>query len=408
MTGKLLRITYCVILFVGVGCSSLAPFLSQPTPVSIPHTTSTPQLIPLATQTSSLPKSQAHILRLWLPPRFDPNAGTVSANLIKRRLAEFETLHPGLKIEVRIKAEQGETGLLNSLAITSNAAPSVLPDLVPLLRPDLEAAVAKGLVHPMDGLSAVLHDPNWYPYARELGHVQNIGYGLPFAGDLLVMLHHPDLKTDTWNDVLSNKSQLLFPAKDPQALVMLTLYVSAGGKLVTDQGAPTLEEQPLTQVLTLAQKAVDAKVFSPVLLNYETDAQALQAYHNGFGSTVITWTPDDEIVYPITDLGTPITFANGWVWALAGSIPENQQVAVELAEFLLDDSFLAEWISGMNYLPTRLYQSSHTDPILESAQALPPEDVLAVLGPIMNQALSRILNGDQVEAVVRSVLEQVK
>jgi hypothetical protein len=34
--------------------------------------------------------------------------------------------------------------------------------------------------------------------------------------------------------------------------------------------------------------------------------------------------------------------------------------------------------------------------------------VLAVLGPIINQALIRIWNGDQVENVVQSALEQVQ
>ena len=46
--------------------------------------------------------------------------------------------------------------------------------------------------------------------------------------------------------------------------------------------------------------------------------------------------------------------------------------------------------------------------ILDAAHAVPTNEVLSVLGPIMRQALTRILNGDQVDPVVRSVLEQLK
>ena len=183
MIKKILRVAYCVIFFAVTGCSSLAPLLSNPTPAPAPfgQATSTPQPFIDSTPTV-LPVTEARVLRIWLPPRFDPNADTESANLLKQRLADFESAHPGVKIEVRIKAEEGATSLLNALSITNSAAPAVLPDLIALSRPDLESAALKGLIHPVDGLSVLLDDPNWYPYARELGHIENIGYGLPFAG----------------------------------------------------------------------------------------------------------------------------------------------------------------------------------------------------------------------------------
>jgi ABC-type glycerol-3-phosphate transport system substrate-binding protein len=357
---------------------------------------------------------EARVLRIWLPPRFDPNADTESANLLKQRLADFETTHPGLKIDVRIKAEEGDTSLLNALSITNTAAPAALPDLIALSRPDLESAAVKGLIHPVDGLSVLLDDPNWYPYARELGHIQNIGYGLPFAGDMLVLVHRPEIEVNSWDEILASAETLLFPANDPQALVMLSLYISAGGKLVNEQGLPMLEEQPLTQTFTLIQAGLTAKNFSPSLLGYEVDVQTYQAYRNRSAKMVITWAVNERgsegsLMQVIPNLNnTPHTFANGWVWALAGSAPENQQAATELAEFLMADEFIGKWLDNTGYLPTRLSQESSANPILESAHALPARDVLSVLGPIMNQALSRLLNGEQVETVVRRALDQVK
>src|SRR5512141_2805861 len=102
------------LLFVGfllsAGCSSLPPlpFLPTPTPVTVNQSTPTPEIIPTQTASSEL---QARILRVWLPPRFDLNAGTNASNLLKQRFAEFEAQHPGLKIDVRIKAEDGDAGL---------------------------------------------------------------------------------------------------------------------------------------------------------------------------------------------------------------------------------------------------------------------------------------------------------
>jgi ABC-type glycerol-3-phosphate transport system substrate-binding protein len=413
MISKVLRIAYLLIFAALAGCANIESLLSQPTPVSISQASATPQPVPVATQTA-LPATEARVLRVWLPPRFDPNADTESANLLKQRIVDFEATHPDLKIEVRIKSETGETSLLNSLFVTGNAAPAALPDLVALSRPDLEAAALKGLLHPVDGLSTVLDDPNWYPFARELGHIQNIGYGLPFAGDALVLIHHPELEINTWDEILASQEALVFSVGDSQSLVALSLYVSAGGKLVNEQGLPTLDEEPLTQTLTLIQDGFESNTFLPSLTGFESDPQAFQAYRNRSAKMVIAWAlnyraGEDGVMLPIPGLnGASYTFANGWIWALAGSDSEEQQVATELAEFLIADEFVSNWLENTGYLPTRLSQGTEASVILESAHALPSNEVLLVLGPIMEQALSRILNGDQVGAVVRSVMEQVK
>ena len=403
MKPKVIRAAYCVLLASLAGCSSLAPLLASPTPDSVSQATPTPQLLP--TQTA-VPPAQARILRVWLPARFDPGSSAQSANLLEQRLAEFESSHPGLKIEIRIKTEEG---ILHALTVTSNAAPSALPDLIALSRPDLESAALNGLLHPIDGLTDSLDDPNWYPYARELGHIQNIGYGLPFAGDALVLIHPPELQILSWEDIFASKEATSFPASDPQSLVALSLYVSAGGKLVNAQGQPTLEEAPLIRVLTLIENGIRANVFPPTVLNFESYEQSIQAYRDGRAGLAITWASNtDDLIHPIPGLDASHTFARGWMWALAGSSPENQQVAVELAEFLMDQEFLGEWIGETGYLPTRVTDDLAEAVILESARAIPSNDALAALGPIMNQALIRVLNGDQVEIVVGSVMDQLR
>jgi ABC-type glycerol-3-phosphate transport system substrate-binding protein len=415
MISKVLRIAYLFIFAALAGCANIESLLSQPTPASAPlgQTTSTPQPLTDPTQTAH-PTTEARVLRVWLPPRFDPNATTVSANLLEQRLIDFESTHPGLKIEIRIKAEEGEASLLNSLSLTNIAAPTALPDLIALSRPDLEAAALKGLLHPVDGLSTVLDDPNWYPYGRELGHIQNIGYGLPFAGDALVLIHRPELEITTWENILAGEDVLVFPASNPQALIALSLYISAGGRIVDEQGLPTLDEERLTQTLLMIQNGhLIEQAFLPAMANYATDTPSMQAYRDGRANIAIAWAAsyqaDDGVMQMIPSLSsTPHTFAIGWIWALAGSNPENQQVATELAEFLIADEFTGTWLNETGYLPTRLAPDPELNAILDSAHVIPSNDVLSVLGPIMNQALIRVLNGDQLEGVVRSAMEQVQ
>jgi len=412
MISKILRIAFCILFAFLAACADISSFLYPPTPAPVPHTTATPQPPPPATQTISSSGNEPHVLRIWLPKRFDPNGGAPPAKLLLQRLTDFRTAHPGLDIELRIKDEIGETSLLNTLTMTSLAAPSALPDLIALSRADLEAAALKGLLHPIDGLSTMLHDSNWYAYARELGHVENIGYGLPFVGNVLVLVHLPETKFDSWEDIFAEKQTLLFPAGDSRALFIMSLYASAGGEFVDDQGQLSLQEAPLTRAFNLIQTGIAANTFSPSLIEYKADEQTLQAYRNGLANAAITWSANHEAadgtIQLIPPVSTPSTFADGWVWALAGAAPENQQLATELAEYLMEEPFLTQWTTANGYYSTRLNQDSAVNEILDAAQALPPGDVLTTLGPILNQALSRIMGGEQVEVVVRSVMDEVK
>jgi ABC-type glycerol-3-phosphate transport system substrate-binding protein len=416
---RILRFLIFAGLLFSAGCASLGPFFTSLTPVAVPtkRPTSTP---PPATATVTAPPPvAAPFLRVWLPPQFNPASGSDAANLLKERLADFESQHPGLQIDVRIKNFDAENDIVNLLSITGLAAPSALPDLILLSRPDLETAASKGLLHPIDGLSTSLEDPNWYGYAQQLAHVQNTGYGLPFAGDTQVLVYYPDLGTIvSWDDVLTSEGQFVFPAGNPQGLVGLSLYGSAGGQIVDAQGQPILDVNTLSRVLTLVKDGRSKNVFPASLANVSTEAQALQIYRTGHANKGIIWifnyrSPSDGVITPLPGLDeTPFSYATGWVWALAGSNPENQQLAVELAEFLVADPFLGEWDRAANYLPTRpsdVEEGNRTmTAILDSAHLVPSNEVLAILGPLMQEALTRVLNGEQPEEVAASVVQKLK
>lgn len=418
---RVLRFAVFVSFIFSAGCASLEPILASltppsPNPTGTAHATATPTPPPTGTAPA---KPQTSSLRVWLPAQFNLAAENSAAEMLAERLTEFESQHSDLQIEVRVKQAEAEGDILNALSVTSAAAPGALPDLVLLSRSDLELAALLGLLHPIDGLSTALEDPNWYAYAQQLGHIQNTGYGLPVLGDTLVLIYYPELgQLVTWDDVLATEGNLVFRAGNPRSLVGLSLYASAGGEVLDAEGLPMLDQEVLTRVLTFVQEGVSQEIFPASLANITNDAQALQIYRAANANKAIVWylnyrPSEDGTVVPLPGLEEmSFSYATGWVWALAGANPENQQLAVELAEFLIDEDFLAEWTQATGYLPTRPSIVQDADrtltAILESAQPIPSNDVLAVLGPLMQEALTRVLNGEQPEDVASSVVEKLR
>ena len=197
-----------------------------------------------------------------MPPQFDPFAETEAGALLQAKLNEFVARRPGLQVEVRVKAENGTNGLINALTTTRSAAPSVMPDLVALSRANLESATAKGLLHPLDGLTTLPDDPDWYPYAHQIAHIQNTTYGLPFAGNALALVGYRAPLPSAWND-LPGETLFIFPAADSRALFTLSLYLSAGGTLQDTQGRLKLDEAILAKVLTLYSPETEYPFISP-------------------------------------------------------------------------------------------------------------------------------------------------
>lgn len=417
-----LRFSCCLGLLLWLaGCSGLPALLPTPEPVAVSTSSPTPTPTPAAPSTPQPLPAETRLLRVWLPPQFDPSADTAAARLLQARLDEFEARRPGLQVEVRIKAASGPNGLLQALSTTYAAAPAILPDLAALSRADLEAAASQGLLHPLDGLTLALDDPDWYSYARQLAQIQNITFGLPFAGDALALAGYADPLPARW-EALEDKTYL-FPAAEPQASFSLALYLSAGASLTNAQGQPDLDEKALESVLLLYARSVAAENLSSSVLAYADNAAAWKALQERRASLGVVWTenylqdkPADMSLAPLPGLGeSPITLARGAVWALAGSQPENQALAVELAEFLTESAFLAEWSQAAGILPPRptalaaWEDPSALEQISASARLLPPYELLDVVGPPFQQATKAVLSGEALPAqAAHTAAEQLK
>jgi ABC-type glycerol-3-phosphate transport system substrate-binding protein len=394
----------------GLSGSPLAPPAYPAIQLQVPEATASAWSPPVPSPTVEGPLK----LRLWLPPQFSPASGSPAGLLLQARLNEFQRRNPRVSIETRVKAVSGAGGLLDSLTTASAAAPQALPDLVALPRDLMETTALKGLLLPLDNLTVVLDDPDWYGYAASLARLQKNIYGLPFAGDALVQVYHPSLVARppaNFRAVLEAGQPLAFPAASDQPYFSLALYSASGGAVTDEQGRPYLSSLELTQVLTFYLGAETAGVMPQALLTpLQDDDQTWEAFLGNQAGMAVTWSSrflgahvEDIAIAPIpTPGGKPFTLATGWVWALAGRDQGKRKVTVELAEFLTDPHFLATWTQAAGYLPTRpssLSPGPNTASqktiarIAQSAQLLPPTDVLSSLGNPLQQAVMALFKG---------------
>jgi multiple sugar transport system substrate-binding protein len=428
MNARIFRFLSFFLLAVMVGCSGLPLNFggdSQVTQDSSGRTvtptnglafkTAQPQT-PQALQGTDIPSQPGggRLVRVWVPPEFDPQGASPASQVLKARLDEFATENPDVRLEVRVKSLEGVGGLLDSLVAANVAAPLALPDLVLLPRPLLESAALKGLLYPYDGLTSIMEGGSWYDYARQMAKVQSSTYGIPFAGDAMLLAYHPSLQNTPPADLeaaLALGDVMLFPATDPQATFTLGSYLADGGSVQDAQGRPTLDAATLTRILEIYQRASQSGVMPYWLTQYSTDEQVWEAFMNNEYPTAVTWastylshkpagTDDLGVAGIPTTTGAPSSLASGYSWALAGQDPERRTQAVRLAEYLSDKDFQAAWTEAAGYLPPRadalkswqdLELSKALNQISTSARLIPPVDLVSSIGPALEQAVVDVL-----------------
>jgi len=418
-------------------CDALGKLNGTPTPATpTPESLGTPggenTPAPVTPSETEIPPQPPGIvtLHLWLPPEFDPNDGTPAGDLLKARLEEFSVQNPNVSIEVRLKAVQGPGGLLESLVAASAAAPLALPDLVALPRPVLESAALKGLIYPLSTSMFSQESESWYEYARQMGYLQTTPFGLPFAGDALALIYRPDVldAPQNWQALLNSNQVLVFPAADPDATVTLTLYLAQGGNLQDEQGRPVLTGNALLNVLEYYQQAAAVNLMPFWLTQSVTDEQAWATFTAEQHPMLITWLSHylaeqrtASVNLALTPLpsvnSTNFTLATGWNWALASPDPVRRELSTRLAEYLVEESFLAAWTQAAGVLPTRPGALSNwTDSTLRgvvgqiarSAQLIPPTELLASLGPLLEQATVNVLKAESTpSSAVETALEKL-
>lgn len=387
-------------------------FVGQPT--ATPQSTSEPTaevISPLVTPTSPTISGTIE-LTIWVPPQFDPSAETPQAELFKRRIKEFEELHDDVFITVRVKAATGSNGLLESLVITNQAAMQAMPSLVAFSRADVETAVEKNLVKPLDNFSSEIDQNDWYSYALNMSTKEGNTYGLPFAGNALVLVYRDSGSAqppETWNDILRRGEPISFPGGDPHSMMTFAMYLTNGGDLETIQRLPKLDIDNLTQIYQTYADGASSGVFPLWITQFQSDTDAWTSYNELRSNHVITWLSrflsesslDSRIMVFPSYTEIPVSLADGWVWSLTDPRPETHQLVADLAEFLVDPDYLKLWTPEAGYLPVRPSSvegfgdqaiRAAIEQIAASSRLKPSNEIVNEIGPEMRDQLVQVLS----------------
>ena len=403
-----LGLTFGLLLTV-TACGSLNP------PALTPTTTALSEAPSPSAPTATLPDPSGQVeLILWLPPFLAPTEDNPAGLMLDERIQAFSQQRPDVEVQIRIKAEQGPAGLLETLQAASSAAPETLPDLIALDPSGLSTAALKGLVMP---LSEVLDQPDeneWYPHAMQASQIDGVFYGAPFATDGLILAYRPNAFANpplSWQQLLESNRTFIFPAGDQQALFTLAQYIQLGGNLTTDDGRPTIDASTLSTLLNLYAAATEEGIFTPDLIDYQNGQDTWQGLLNGRSQSAVaplsqylsndTSAQVSAAPLPTQD-GQGLGIGSSWSWAIVTSDPVRQVVVRDLIDWLSQPEFLGPWTEMLGMLPpTRsaleLWSETDSTPIAtllaSSMHARPTEEDLATLGPPIHQAVEAVLSG---------------
>ncbi|MGQ0601962.1 MAG: extracellular solute-binding protein [Anaerolineales bacterium] len=386
--------------------------------------TPTATIPPTASVAPSTPTPPANQLTVWLPPQFAPEAETPGGEVLAQQLAEFQQTR-GITVTVRLKAETGRGGLLDSLLAAYNVAPAVLPEVIALSRDDLAAAAAAGAVTPLDGLILPEVLTQAYPFAQALSRVDGRWVGAPFVAEARLAVYHTGVYSSApvrWSDIVTGT--FIFPGTEATGLTLLNDYLAREGPLLDEQGQPALNVPLLTSLFTQLQTAREAGQLPLATLSYTDTLSTWQAFRDRRATLALTSTrwymaeagrvEQSAAMLPPTLQGTAFTLADGWCWALVNKGSDSARAA-ELLNWLTTPARLAEWTRAARVLPPRADTLAAWDTdafsplaaaLLTNAQLQPPAAVLDRLGPLLVQALDDVLNNRATpEAAARAVAQ---
>jgi ABC-type glycerol-3-phosphate transport system substrate-binding protein len=396
---------FLVTVPVTLGLSACRPIAgTEPTAVSTGGSVYTAQPSPTASPT---PSAGVSALVLWLPPAFRSESNSPGGNILQARIEDFEGLHPGLSIVVRIKAASGAGGLRDSLAAAAAAAPGAVPDLIALDQSNLRAAAIKSLIQPLEGL---LPPDSWtdeYPSAKAIAVVDDLHFGLPFAGDAIVLANTlvPSSMPLRWEETETWISPMVLPLGDSRALFLLFGYYAAGGAQMLSVADARIDPESLELELDWLKTLQDLGLLSPRSLQLDSFEASFLAISN-FGECAATMysiasgAGDYFPGYLPAPGGEKFSLATGWAWAVATPDPVRQAMAAELLVWLSDPQFLADWTRAQGVIPPsvgalELWPSDARKAlaagIMGRAPAFPNDEISAFAGPVLAKAVRRVL-----------------
>ncbi|MBL8132481.1 MAG: extracellular solute-binding protein [Anaerolineae bacterium] len=426
-----------------IGCALAGCAGAVPTPAAemalqaLPTASPSPPaaLTPTASPTPLPTEAGPRTLMIWMP---DVVAPTDNADAEAQRavwITAFETLEGDLTVTMRLKRAADVGGIFQTLRSASLVAPTALPDLALLRRVDLLAAVALGLVRPLDpaGVSALIQD--MHPSVIALGSVEGDLYALPFTLDVAHLALNPEAAaaltdSDAWtfDAVLSRSDPLLFPAGRAGIAneTFLAQYRAAAGATTQDEGVP-VDAAALEAVFGFYQSARAAEIIPASVLDYTASSDYIDQVIAGTAAGVVSSSSfltlrDSGAVLAYAPLptldGEPAALIDGWMWVITTGDAARQADALRFLNWIFDVDRHADYTRALHMLPTSratLRQSADpayaqfADALIDRATLPLSDSAGGVAGRAMQAALIAVLRGERTaEAAAQDVIEQAR
>lgn len=436
---RLLRWAGCLALLCIAGCETLQPAtqLSPTLPVTpVVDTIQLSDTSPTAVITSPglpaggtvQPTTQATdettpgasiTLTLWTVEPVSAEAAGKAGEAFAQGIRSFMGRYPNVTVVVKLKNETGKGSVLDYLRTAAQVAPSVLPDMAVLDLTELAAAARAGAIFPLDELVAPGLISDLLPGARAAGSVDGKLMGMPFEVDVEHLIFNTRQLTTpplTWDDVLNAGVPYRFPAKGRNGLAndcFLIQYLAAGGRLLDEEGRPTLDEAVLTSVLDYYVRGVRAGVIPGDVIEAASADDLWSWYVSQRNGMVHVRARrylqerfalrDTRFAAIPTRDGKPLTLVRGRVLAITARDPSQQVIAARMIEWLLQPDNAIVWNQTTFSIPTRYatFQRWGDDPYLdflrqqlEVALPVPSFPQYDQVGRVLQQAILEVLNGD--------------
>jgi len=304
-------------------------------------------------------------LVLWTPEFFQPREPS-SIVVLENVYEEFRRNHPGVHLDLQTKAETGDASLFAYLRYAQSLAPTILPDVVLLNTEQLWQAAELGLIQPIPW-DQVTRNTDFFQFARAAVNYQGQTIGIPYAADIIHLVYHAEQieqAPTTWQEVMASGSTYVMAAGqgDYPNESLLLQYVGAGGQLFED--GTVSNPEALTALFTFMTQAKTAGALSDRILDLKSLDESWSIFlanEAGFADTsarlVLT---QREVLDNLgfaqipTSNGAAVTLAHTWAFAIITPDPEQQQLALELIEQLLEPTVHSTWSKTTLQLPTQI------------------------------------------------------
>lgn len=444
----LAALSLTLVVVLGMACQSNSPAetpgadqeLATPSPTLQPTLATIGFSPTLVAGVESSDEGESPGLTLWTVEEISQRSANEDIRaFVESSLRRFRRDNPDLNVEVVVKKASGKGGVLDFLRTAREVAPSILPDVAIINAADLDQAFSEDLVRPLDDRldRAIVQD--LLSAARRMGTIDEALVGLPLGMDMQHIIYNTQVFTETapmlWTDIISQNTRYLFPAKGVNGQVndaTLAQYLSAGGRLIDEQGNPKIDDSVLRTVLTTYQKAREAGLIDSTLADISTLEELWPLYGERQAGLVQVSVRQylleresllnaDYGPIPVQTLeSTPISIVHGWVLVLVTEDEARQQAALTLIETFLATQTIVTWNRINQTIPTRdsaFQELAGDDPYwvflrnqLNNAQPEPRVRDYELIGRLLQQATEQVIRGeataDQATSAVVDALTQ--